>query len=181
MLLSRSAVTLLHQLPRNTTAVVSPCTRTRVLVRNNHSYIPYSNMTALQKEFFTADAYAVVGASNDKSKFGNKVFMWYLDHSKTVTPIHPKEASIEGVPALKSLSELPSPATTSISVITPPKVTLGVLKEAKELGIKVVWVQPGASDEACDAYVKEAGLENVIYGGPCILRDGEAVLASIGK
>ncbi|KZT52182.1 NAD(P)-binding protein [Calocera cornea HHB12733] len=139
-------------------------------------------MTAIQKEFFNASAFAVVGASNDKSKFGNKVFMWYISHNKPVTPIHPKEASIEGVDALKSLSQLPSPTTTSISVITPAKVTLGVLKEAKELGIHTVWIQPGASDEACAEYIKEAGLEDkVIYGGPCILRDGAAVLAQIGQ
>ncbi|KZO95657.1 NAD-P-binding protein [Calocera viscosa TUFC12733] len=139
-------------------------------------------MTALQKEFFNAEAFAVVGASTDKSKFGNKVFVWYLDHKKPVTPIHPKEASIEGVDTLKSLSGLPNPATTSISVVTPAKVTLAVLKEAKELGIHAVWIQPGASDEACAEYIKAEGLEDkVIYGGPCILRDGESVLAAIGQ
>jgi len=139
------------------------------------------SVSETQKEFFAATQFAVVGASNDKTKFGNKVFMWYIDHSKPVTPIHPKEDSIEGVPALKSLSLLPSPATTSISIITPAKVTLSVLKEAKELGIHTVWVQPGASDDACAEYIKEAGLENVIYGGPCILRDGDSVLAAISQ
>jgi len=141
-------------------------------------------MSLLEKQqaFFGADQFAVVGASTDKSKFGNKVFMWYLDHSKPATPIHPKEPSIEGVPALKSLIELPAPRTTSISVITPAKVTLGVLKEAQELGIHAVWIQPGASDDACAEYIKEAGLEGkVIYGGPCILRDGGRVLAELGQ
>jgi len=139
-------------------------------------------MSAIQKKFFESTQFAVVGASNDKSKFGNKVFMWYVDRSKPVTPIHPKEDSIEGVSALKSLSGLPDPSTTSVSVITPPKVTLGVLKEIKDLGIPAVWIQPGASDGACAEYIKEAGLEEkVIYGGPCILRDGDSVLASLGQ
>ncbi|EJU04490.1 NADP-binding protein [Dacryopinax primogenitus] len=139
-------------------------------------------MTAVQKHFFGAETFAVVGASTDKSKFGNKVFMWYLDHSKPVTPIHPKEPSIESVPALTSLSALPSPKMTSVSVVTPAKVTLSVLKEAKELGVWAVWIQPGASDDACAEWIKENEMEDkVIYGGPCILRDGEAVMALIGQ
>lgn len=135
-----------------------------------------------QLKFFDSEKFGVVGASTDKTKFGNKVLMWYIDRSKPVTPVHPKEASIEGITAVKSLSELPNPSEVSISVVTPPKVTLGVVKQAVEAGIHGVWIQPGADDEAVAAYIKENDLEGkVVYGGPCILASGDKVLAALGK
>jgi predicted CoA-binding protein len=51
-------------------------------------------------------------------------------------------------------------------------VTLTVLKQAKSLGIPYIWLQPGAENEECIQYAKEKHL-NVIYGGPCILVQGD--------
>ncbi|KAJ7121361.1 hypothetical protein C8R43DRAFT_900261, partial [Mycena crocata] len=74
------------------------------------------------------------------------------------------------------VGELPSPTKTSISIITPPKVTLPILRAALPLGVPAVWIQPGAADEAVAAWVKENGMEGrVIYGGPCILMEGDSV------
>lgn len=96
-----------------------------------------------------------------------------------------------------SISDLPSPSETSISVITPPKVcsflyfpentivthyqvTLGILEQAKALNVPALWLQPGAEDEAVVSYIKENGLEKkVIYGGPCILVEGDGILKSL--
>ena len=46
-----------------------------------------------------------------------------MDREKNVTPIHPKETDIEGLTPAKSLAELTDPTKTSISVVTPPKVS----------------------------------------------------------
>jgi len=132
-----------------------------------------------QQLFFSAPQFAVVGASTNKEKFGTRILRWYLDRDIPVTPIHPKEKALEGVDTLPRLAELPSPATTSVSVITPPAVTLGILKEAKELGVPALWLQPGAEDDAVRSYVVEAGLEDrVILGGPCVLVLGDGLLKS---
>lgn len=40
-------------------------------------------------QFFAATRYAVVGASNDRSKYGNIVLRWYQQHNVPVTPINP--------------------------------------------------------------------------------------------
>ncbi|GJJ06641.1 hypothetical protein Clacol_000835 [Clathrus columnatus] len=116
--------------------------------------------TISQKEhlFLSSPQFAVVGASKDQSKFGTKVLKWYLDHDRNVFPIHPREESLEGLNTLKTLSDLPSPTSTSVSIITPPPVTLKLVKEAKELGIPALWLQPGAEDEEVKRYVEEAGL-----------------------
>ncbi|KAI0705035.1 hypothetical protein C8T65DRAFT_741015 [Cerioporus squamosus] len=65
-------------------------------------------------------------------------------------------------------------------IITPPKVTLGILEKARELGVPALWLQPGAEDATVISYVKENGLEDkVIYGGPCILVEGDGIIRSL--
>ncbi|KAI0665976.1 NAD-P-binding protein [Trametes maxima] len=139
-----------------------------------------ASLVEIQKKFLSSPKYAVVGASKDQTKYGTKVLKWYQARSKDVTPIHPKEAELEGLKTVHAVGELSAPAETSISIITPPKVTLGVLEQAKALGVPALWLQPGAEDEAVIAYVKENGLEDkVIYGGPCILVEGDGIIQSL--
>ncbi|KAI0889189.1 NAD(P)-binding protein [Annulohypoxylon maeteangense] len=152
------------------------------------------------KAFFNSPQFAVVGASTNPAKFGHKVFAWYHAHSLPVTPINPASPSIEtpfGVhPTIKSLSELPDPEHTSLSVITPAPVTLNVLKEAKKLGIPAVWLQPGTWDESVIAFARgtadegeESGYRGAVvagdggsgHGGWCVLVDGERGLRAAGK
>ncbi|KAI9269148.1 CoA-binding protein [Phascolomyces articulosus] len=125
--------------------------------------------------FITANQFAVVGASTDRSKYGNRVLRWYQAHELPVIPVNHKEATVESVPAIASIEEIDDPANAAISIITPPKVTLGVLKKAKELGIQKIWLQPGAEDKAVLDYAREAGLD-IIAGGPCILVQGPSLL-----
>ncbi|KAI1321613.1 hypothetical protein EDD11_003093 [Mortierella claussenii] len=125
-------------------------------------------------EFFPSatQKFAVVGASSNRTKFGNKVLRWYVDHGYTAVPVNPKEATIESLPCVNSLSLLPDkPSEYHVSIITPPKVTKSVLEEAHKNGIKRVWLQPDVeSPEALD-YAQQVGLQ-IISGGPCVLVDG---------
>ncbi|KAI1795519.1 NAD(P)-binding protein [Ganoderma leucocontextum] len=139
-----------------------------------------SSLTEIQKTFLSAPKYAVIGASKDQTKFGTKVLRWYQVREKDVTPVHPKEDELEGLKTIRSIGDLPSPSETSISIITPPKITLGILEQAKTLNVPALWLQPGAEDEAVVNYIKENGLETkVIYGGPCILVEGDGILKSL--
>jgi len=131
---------------------------------------------AIQKAFLQSRFFAVVGASKDQNKFGTKVLNWYKARNFNVTPIHPKEGELEGLETLRTIAELPSPTETSVSIITPPKVTLGILEQAKELSIPYLWLQPGAEDEKVLSYIKESGLsDRIIYGGLCILEHGDSL------
>ncbi|TVY31346.1 Acetate--CoA ligase [ADP-forming] I subunit alpha, partial [Lachnellula subtilissima] len=138
------------------------------------------------RAFFSAPQFAVVGASADPSKFGHKIFTWYTTHSLPVTPINPTAPSItansKAYPTVTSLSQLPDPASTAVSIITPPKVTKKVLEEAKGLGVKSVWLQPGTFDDEVMAYARKE-FENAVGGdgggggeGWCVLVDGGKAL-----
>ncbi|KAI7874572.1 NAD(P)-binding protein [Lichtheimia hyalospora FSU 10163] len=132
------------------------------------------NVNTAQR-FIKSTHFAVVGASTDRSKYGNRVLRWYQDFGLPVTPINHKEKEVEGLVAIDSIDELKDPKETALSIITPPKVTLQVLKRAKELGISKLWLQPGAEDKAVLDYAQEAGLD-IIAGGPCILVSGPSLL-----
>lgn len=117
--------------------------------------------------FLKSTSFAVVGASSDRSKYGNKVLRCYMQNRRKVTPVHPREAEIEGLrsyPNLTSLPEIPA----ALSIITPPAVTEVVVEEAAKLGIQKLWLQPGAESPRALERARELGLE-VIAGGPCLL------------
>ncbi|CAO3573265.1 unnamed protein product [Mortierella alpina] len=100
---------------------------------------------SLIQAFFPAaeQKFAVVGASSNRAKFGNKVLRWYIDNGYTAVPVNPKEDAIESVACVRSLSALPgSPSEYHVSIVTPPSVTQSVLEEAHKNGIKRVWLQP---------------------------------------
>lgn len=117
--------------------------------------------------FFTSPAYAVIGASDDRSKFGNKVLRCYLANKKTVIPVNPKAASIEGIPCVASVTDLPD-TVKSISMVTPPTITEQVVEAAIARGITSIWMQPGAESATAVERCKAAGI-NVIADHSCIL------------
>ena len=118
-------------------------------------------------EFLSGSPHAVVGASKDRSKYGNKVLRVYQQNNRPAFPVNPNEDEVEGVPAYPDLASLPE-TVHGISIITPPKVTEGIVKQAGELGIKNIWMQPGAESDAAVSRAEELGI-NVIAGGPCLL------------
>lgn len=126
-------------------------------------------MTIGQKiaSFLAGAPHAVVGASTNRTKYGNRVLRVYIQTGRLVHPVNPKAAEVEGLKAYPDLRSLPE-AVHGISVITPPAVTEKVVEEAAELGIKHVWMQPGAESDAAVARAEQAGI-NVIADGSCIL------------
>ena len=119
-------------------------------------------------DFLASGPWAVVGASSDRAKYGNKVLRCYLQNEKLpVYPIHPREKEIEGQTAFPDLSSTPE-LPRAVSIITPPPVSAKVIDEAARLGIRHLWLQPGAEGPEALERAEEAGLE-LIAGGPCIL------------
>lgn len=117
--------------------------------------------------FLAAKAFGVVGASADRNKYGNKVLRCYLQNIRTAIPVNPNASTIEGIETAASVAELPD-GVGSISIITPPAVTIKVIEEAINRGIKNVWMQPGAESHAAIALAEDNGLK-VIADGSCIL------------
>ena len=142
-------------------------------------------------EFLAGAPHAVVGASRDRAKIGNKVLRAYVQTGRPVFPVNPTADEVEGLKSYPDLASLPasrrglSPFVQSseqkgtvplsaaapvhgVSVITPPHVTESIVEQAAALGIKHIWLQPGAESAQADARATELGI-NVISGGPCIL------------
>lgn len=94
--------------------------------------------------------------------------------------MHPKVDELEGIKTVRSIVDLPSPTETALSIITPPKITLDLLKAAKEVSIPAIWIQPGASDAACADFINENGLnDRVLWQGECLWRDGDGVVQAM--
>lgn len=119
------------------------------------------------QQFLSAKSFAVAGASNDRQKFGNKVFVALLQSGRNVVPLNPREETIEGQPAYASVAQVPI-VPEALSIVTPPPVTRSVVQEAIAMGVKHLWMQPGAEDSQSSEWARDAGL-NVIDDGSCIL------------
>lgn len=119
------------------------------------------------KQFFESEAYAVVGASNARSKFGNKVLRCYLKNDRPVYPINPNETLIEGLNVIDKIENLPD-NVKSLSMVTPPEISEKLVDEAIKQGIQNIWFQPGSYND--NAIKKcEKNHINVIANGHCIL------------
>lgn len=118
-------------------------------------------------DFLSGDGFAVVGASSDRAKYGNKVFRCYLQHGRTAWPVNPNEPAVEGHTTYPDLASLPDPVHGA-SIITPPAITRRIVEQAAIAGIKRLWIQPGAEDQVSLVRAEELGI-SVIAGGPCLL------------
>ena len=118
-------------------------------------------------DFLAAGPFAVVGASSNREKYGNKVLRAYLQRGMTAYPINPSEKTVEGVECYPTLAECPQPPRC-VSIITPPLVTERIVEAAAAVGAKYVWMQPGAESQRAIERAESLGL-TVIANGPCVL------------
>jgi uncharacterized protein len=103
---------------------------------------------------------AIIGTSNDPAKYGNKAVRAFLQQGFRVFPVNPKETEIEGLPAFKSLREVPG-KLNMISVYLPPPVVFKVLPDIAARGCDELWLNPGTESEEVIAEAQRLGL-NVI-------------------
>ena len=87
---------------------------------------------------------AVVGASNDQRKYGNKAFRAFRQQGYTTYPVNPNEAEVEGAAAYKSVLDLPS-RPEIVTIYVPPKRLLKLLPEIAAKGCDELWLNPGTA------------------------------------
>ncbi|MDC7227092.1 MAG: CoA-binding protein [Spirochaetales bacterium] len=109
---------------------------------------------------------AVAGVSNDKTKFGGRVFRNLKKRGYNVYPLNPKLKEFDGEKCFPAIDELPENIELLICV-TPPPITETLIKEAAENGIKQVWLQPGAESKEAIRLCRKKGIS--VVSKTCIM------------
>lgn len=104
---------------------------------------------------------AVIGASSDRAKFGNKAVRAFANQGYAVVPIHPREERIEGLTAYRSVLDVPG-AIDMATMYVAPAVGMRVIEEVAQKGIKEVWLNPGADSPELADRARELGLRTVV-------------------
>lgn len=90
---------------------------------------------------------AIIGASSNRQKYGNKAVRAFLQQGYEVFPVNPNEPEIEDLAAFKSIRDVPV-RPQMISVYVPPPVLLKLLPDIAARGCDELWLNPGTeSDE----------------------------------
>src|SRR4051812_47263664 len=90
---------------------------------------------------------AVIGASNERSKYGNKAVRAFRQRGYIVYPVNPNEATVEGFPAFTSIKDVPV-RPEMITVYVRPQILLKLLPDIAAKGCDELWLNPGTeSDE----------------------------------
>jgi len=101
---------------------------------------------------------AILGASSDRNKFGNKAVRAFRAQGFTVIPINPREQVVEGETAYASVLDYPG-AIDEASVYLPPAIGVTAMDQLKRKGVPVVWLNPGADAPEVVARARELGLD----------------------
>lgn len=104
---------------------------------------------------------AIIGASANREKFGNKAVRAFQQRGWTVYPVNPKEATIEGLAVVRSVADLPA-GVDEASVYLPPGAVPALLRELAGKGIRRVWLNPGTESDPALALAEELGLEAMV-------------------
>jgi predicted CoA-binding protein len=89
---------------------------------------------------------AVIGASQDRRKYGNKAVRAYVEAGYRVFPVNLNQSTIEGLPTYHSLKDVPSPVDF-VSLYVPPAVGLNLLPEIAAKDPREIWLNPGSESE----------------------------------
>ncbi len=104
---------------------------------------------------------AVVGVSDDASKYGHKIFRDLLNAGYPVKGVNPKGGFVLGNNLYKSLSDLEGLPDLVITVVH-PQVTERVVEECNKLGVKTVWMQPGSESQAAVEQAAAYGIRTIV-------------------
>jgi len=103
---------------------------------------------------------AVVGVSDDASKYGHKIFRDLLNSGYPVKGVNPKGGFVLGSQIYKSVSDMEKRPDLVITVV-PPAVTEQVVEECNKLGVKTIWMQPGSESAEAVKKAAEYGIRTV--------------------
>ncbi|MEE8331795.1 MAG: CoA-binding protein [Acidimicrobiia bacterium] len=116
---------------------------------------------------------AVVGATDNLSKYGGRIYRNLKAKGYRVFAVNLSRDTVDGDPAYHSLSDLDE-APSIVDIVVPPPVTLSVLRECEQLGLRNVWIQPGAESEEVLQFLRDGDFD-YLAEGPCIMVETRAL------
>jgi predicted CoA-binding protein len=103
---------------------------------------------------------AVIGASREQHKYGNRAVRAYQRQGWTVYPVNPNESEVEGLKTFARVADIPGTIDRA-TLYVQPEIGLQLLPELKARGVKEIFVNPGAESEALMAEAERLGLEPI--------------------
>src|SRR5438552_14805626 len=108
-----------------------------------------------------AKVVAIIGASSDRRKFGNRALRAYQQQGHTVIPINPNEAEVEGLKTYASVLDVPGSIDMATFYVQ-PEVGERVIEEVARKGIAEVWLNPGAESDALLARAESLNIRPIL-------------------
>jgi uncharacterized protein len=115
--------------------------------------------------------WAVIGVSDDRSKYGNKIYRDLREAGYTVYAVHPKNTQVEGDRCYAGVLDLPE-VPDVVNVVVPPAATVQVVRDCLKAGVKRIWFQPGSENPDAIREAEEGGMA-VVYDA-CIMIQKQA-------
>lgn len=103
---------------------------------------------------------AVIGASRNRMKFGNRALRAYERQGFTVIAINPNESEVEGHQTYASVLDVPGPIDMA-TVYVPPRHGVRIMEQLAQKGVPEVWLNPGADAPEVVARARELGLNTI--------------------
>ena len=124
--------------------------------------------------FLAKKRIAVVGASDRREKWGNKIVRYLVQRGHEVVPVNPGLDTVEGLTCYRKLEDIPrkgdgTPPVDGIDLVVNPRIGIDVAHSAKALGIPIIFAQPGAESGEIEMFCRENGLD---YVEACVLVEG---------
>src|SRR5690349_23846300 len=108
-----------------------------------------------------AKVVAVIGASSNRSKFGNRAVRAYRQQGYTVVPMNPHETEVEGLKTYASVLDVPGPIDMA-SFYVPPEIGERLIDEVARKRIPEVWLNPGAESDELIARARSLSINPIV-------------------
>ncbi len=104
---------------------------------------------------------AIIGASADPQKFGNRAVRAFRRQGYTVFPINPHEAEVDGLKTYASVLDVSGPIDMA-SFYVPPEIGEGVMREVATKQIPEVWLNPGSESDELVRLARSLKIEPIL-------------------
>jgi predicted CoA-binding protein len=104
--------------------------------------------------------WAVVGASQNPAKFGNRIYRDLKRAGYHVYGVNPNTTSVDGDPTYPTIADLPVMPDVA-DIVVPSWVGRRIADDAAAAGIEYFWLQPGAESDELIAYAESLGLKTI--------------------